>query len=168
MLRSASLRPLQTTTWRDSVSPAMRSCKRSTEESTKRAVPWLPISSPSTCQGSMAKRSSISMASILTVPKRGKRNSRNGSNHSSSKGYPARLRSVTTSRISSRTKCGNRKRSCNSVPQRTRSCSYGFSQNQAISVRNNRFCTRLMRAWGGISKARSSTRPSLPVGLSGE
>ncbi len=41
--------------------PVMRSCSRSTEESTKRAVPWLPISSPSTCHGSMAKRSSSSM-----------------------------------------------------------------------------------------------------------
>ena len=61
------------------------------------------------------------------------------------------------------TKCGSMKRSCSSVPQRTSSCRYGCFQNRAIRARSSSCCVRLIRACGGISKARNSTSPSRPA-----
>ena len=40
---------------------------------------------------------------------------------------------------------------------------WGSRQNQAIIARTSNCCARLMRACGGISKARNSSRPSRPV-----
>ena len=74
----------------------------------------------------------------------------------------------STSRKSSQTKCSSMKRSCSAVPQRTGLPSSGVRQNQATSARSNNCCARLMRASGGISNERNSTRPSRPVGPSGE
>ena len=72
------------------------------------------------------------------------------------------------SRKSSHTKCGSMKRSCSAVPQRTHAPSCGSRQNHAISARTSNCCARFMRASGAISKARNSTRPSRPIGESGE
>ncbi len=60
------------------------------------------------------------------------------------------------------------KRSCSAVPQRTGGPSSGSRQNHATSARSSNCWARLMRASGGISKERNSTRPSRPVGPSGE
>ena len=60
------------------------------------------------------------------------------------------------------------KRSCSAVPQRTSAPCCGSRQNQATSARSSSCCARLMRASGGISNERNSTRPSRPVGPSGE
>ena len=60
------------------------------------------------------------------------------------------------------------KRSCKAVPQRTGLPSSGARQNLATSARSSNCCARLMRASGGISNERNSTRPSRPVGPSGE
>ncbi len=56
-------------TWRGSVMPRTLTCSRSTDESTYRAVPPPPASSPSTCHGSMACRNSISMLRCVTCAK---------------------------------------------------------------------------------------------------
>jgi len=55
--------PLTVTRWRPSASPLTLTCNRSTDESTKRAVPPGVPSSPSTCHGSIACRSSSSIPS---------------------------------------------------------------------------------------------------------
>ena len=52
--------------------------------------------------------------------------------------------------------------------QRASLCLYGVSQNRATNARNSNCCTRLMRESGGISNARSSSRPRRPSSLSGE
>jgi hypothetical protein len=57
--RSGTRRPLQVSAWRSPSMPLTLTCMRSTELSTKREVPWAVTSSPSTCQGSMAPRSSM-------------------------------------------------------------------------------------------------------------
>src|SRR5450432_1606278 len=46
--------------------------------------------------------------------------------------------------------------------------SYGCCQKRATSVRSRSICTALIRACGGISKARNSNSPSRPVAESGE
>ena len=75
---------------------------------------------------------------------------------------------ASTSRKSSQTKCPSMNRSCSAVPQRTSGPCCGSRQNHATSARSSSCCARLMRASGGISKERNSTRPSRPVGPSGE
>ena len=68
-----------------------------------------------------------------------------------------------------RTKYGSMNRSCSSVPQRTSVPGwYGVRQKRATSERSSSCCVRLMRACGGISKARISSRPSRPAAPSGE
>ena len=76
-------------------------------------------SSPSTCQGSSAVRSSTCDAARGEIAERGKRNSKCGANHSASQRV-AELAAVPRSRRSKscQTKCGSMKRSCSSVPQR--------------------------------------------------
>ena len=54
------------------------------------------------------------------------------------------------------------KRSCRLVPQRTGAPFCGSRQNQASSARTSNCWARLMRASGGISNERNSTRPSRP------
>ena len=54
------------------------------------------------------------------------------------------------------------------APAREPLGSYGVCQNLAISARNSNCCVRLMRACGGISNARNSSRPWRPFGPSGE
>ena len=76
--------------------------------------------------------------------------------------------SAIRSARSCQTKCGSMKRSCSCVPQRTRSRSYGAFQKRATSASSSCCCARLICACGGISNARNSTRPSRPVGPSGE
>ena len=58
--------------------------------------------------------------------------------------------------------------SCSDVPQRTSAPSSGSRQNQDTSARTSSCWAKLMRASGGISKARNSTRPRRPVALSGD
>ncbi len=57
--------------------------------------------------------------------------------------------------------------SCSRVPQSTRRSRKGAFQKRATSARSSSICTRLMRACGGISKARNSSRPRRPVALPG-
>ena len=60
------------------------------------------------------------------------------------------------------------KRSCSAVPQRVSGRRAGAFQRRAMRARTSSCWARLMRASGGISKPRNSTRPSRPVGPSGE
>ena len=78
-----------------------------------------------------------------------------------------RPRSASTPRKSSQTKCGSMKRSCRRCPSAPARPRCGSRQNQAISARSSNCWARLMRASGGISKERNSTRPSRPVGAVG-
>src|SRR6266850_1931037 len=74
-----------------------------------------------------------------------------------------------TSARSCCTKYGIKKRSCSSVPQRVSALgAYGLRQNLATIARRRSCWVRLIRECGGISKARISNNPSLPVGPSGE
>ena len=66
--RHRQLRPLQVTTWRPGTRPVAFTCSRSTEESTKRTVPPATPSSPSTCHGSSACRSSSVTPPYCTEP----------------------------------------------------------------------------------------------------
>jgi hypothetical protein len=71
--------PLHKTAYRSPVNPVAFTSIRSTDESTKRAVPELDISSPKTFHGSMAVRKLSSTSLNFTRPICGKRNSKNGS-----------------------------------------------------------------------------------------
>ena len=53
------------------------------------------------------------------------------------------------------------------VPQCTSRRSYGVCQNAATAARISSSCAADMRACGGISSARNSTRPSRPDAVSG-
>src|SRR5439155_1057421 len=77
-------------------------------------------------------------------------------------------RSSNTPRKSCQTKCPSMNPSCKAVPQRTGEPRCGSRQNHAISARRSSCCARLMRGCGGISNERNSTKPSRPVGASGE
>ena len=57
--------------------------------------------------------------------------------------------------------------SCTRVPQRTRRRSYGVCQKAATAARISSIWAADMRACGGISKARNSTRPRRPPEPSG-
>src|ERR1700710_981944 len=59
------------------------------------------------------------------------------------------------------------KRSVSEVPQRTGGRVYGSRQNHDTSERTSNCCAALMRACGGISNERSSSKPRRPVALSG-
>ena len=54
------------------------------------------------------------------------------------------------------------------VPQRTSLRSYGRCQKAATAARISSVCAADMRACGGISAARYSTKPNRPLLLSGE
>ena len=62
------------------------------------------------------------------------------------------------------TKCGSMKRSTAPVPQRTSRCGRARARTRRSARARSSCWARLMRACGGISKARSSTRPWRPVG----
>ncbi|SHV83104.1 Uncharacterised protein [Mycobacteroides abscessus subsp. abscessus] len=92
--------PLTVTTYRLRSAPMSRTCSRSTEESTYRAVPVPVDSSPRVFHGSMAPRSSNSAPSRMTLPMRGKRNSVNGSSQLVSNAMPCARKSAATSAMS--------------------------------------------------------------------
>ena len=153
--------PLQTTAKRESaVIPDSFTWIRSSEESTLRTVPPEAVSSARTFHGSSARRSSSSTPSTWIDPILGKRNSRCSANHSSSKLKPDCRKAPSTSKKSSRTKCGSMNRSWSAVPQRIRLPSNGSFQNMQTKARINNICRRFIRAVGGISNARNSSKPS--------
>ena len=130
-------------------------------------------SSPITCQGSSAWRSSSCHAAHLAKsPYLGKRNSTWGANQAAVERHNPAACGVERSRRRDPAprNSGIRKRSCNSVPQRTRVVGRigRTSKSAPPCARNSSCCVRLMRECGGISKARISSRPSRPVGPSGE
>ena len=167
---SGTRRPLQVTTWRSAVRPVTLHLRVARATNRRSAPCRRPAgSSPSTCHGSSARRSSSSMPRVATLadareaelevrrePLARRRRSRR------------RARSSSTSRKSCSTKCGSMKRSWSSVPQRA---SARGGTARARSARPARAAAaaarRLMRACGGISKARSSSRPRRPVGAVG-
>ena len=72
------------------------------------------------------------------------------------------------SRNRARTKCGSRNRSCSRVPQRIGAARRtALARTRRAACARSSCCARLMRACGGISKARISTRPRRPGGAVG-
>ena len=131
-------------------------------------MPLLVVSSPRTCQGSIACRSSRTIA-----VQRDRADQREAE-------LEVRREPVALERVAGAVACpGSRPGSparrsaaagtgragrCPSGPAGRRT---GFSQNLATRPRIRSCWARLIRACGGISKARSSTRPSRPLAESG-
>ena len=123
-----------------------------------------------TCQGSSAWRSSSLTPSYSTSPQNGKRNSSCASNHSGRKSKPCCARGRRARRgnpaqtiVRQHEAVVQRRAPADEACRRA-----GSVQSRAISARTSNCWARLMRALGGISKPRNSTRPSRPVGPSGE
>ena len=76
--RSGTANPFTSTSKRSGSMPSARTSTRSSEESTKRAVPPAPGSSPSTGQGSSALRISTATPPTWSRPTTGQRNSTKG------------------------------------------------------------------------------------------
>jgi hypothetical protein len=166
--RQRHARPLQASMWRSSVRPRdLRPAAARPRNRRSAHVPPAATSSPSTCQGSIAWRSSSSMP-CGDAPKRGKRNSRNAARTRRVEGVAGALQVVDhVLHVLPATKCGSMKRSCRPVPQRISGARRALPEARDQRAQQQHL-RRLICACGGISKPRNSSRPRRPVAPSGE
>ena len=131
--------------------------------------PPAATSSPSTCHGSIAGAQlerARRRSSTCAEPREAELEERVEPAELERRGR-ARAGRRRPRRCRRRTASGSRNRSCSSVPQRTSGAAYGSSQNRATSERTSSACTSAICGCGGISKPRSSSRPSRPRSESG-